>query len=314
MIENIPTEKLYDKDYIKIIDEMELLKSKIQGHYFELSMAGTGSLFYSVFDQILSPLKNKRKMRVPVNYFLIKLKKFLININKICTSYVDYVWTKDTVLSGATPATVRRVEYPWAINNGQLTKNLKILDVGSGPSMFPIYLASLGNEVVSMDNDEVLMKHVCPKLARWCETNVEYSFADATKINFDDNTFDRVFCVSVLEHLEEEYRNIKNQRDYHKKNLDIKAINEMLRVLKPNGLLVMTVDWSEYPKNYRSYKLDDIYYRMLKDFHKFLLKNEKPIINWDELKKKHSEAWKAFPPANYPYDDSRAMGIVLRKK
>ncbi len=312
MIENIPTEKLYDEDYKKIIDKMEFLLTKIQGHDFELSMVGTGSLTYTVFDQILSPFKNIRKIRVGANYFLIKLKKFLINHNKIRTSYVNYVWVKDNVLNSPMLYPVRKVEYPWVIFNGQLFQKSKILDVGSGPSMFPMYLSSLGNEVVSIDNDEVLMKYVCPKLAEWCETKVEYRIGDATKINFDDNTFDRVFCVSVLEHLEEEFGN-RDQTNFHTKNLDIKAINEMLRVLKPGGLLVMTVDWSENLEDHRSYKLDDIYNRMLKDYQKLLVKNEKPIINWNELKKKHLDAEKKFPPYNYLVE-GWAMGIVLEKK
>ena len=117
------------------------------------------------------------------------------------------------------------------------------------------------------------MKYVCPKLAEWCGTKIEYKTGDAAKINFDDNTFDRVFCVSVLEHLEEEFRN-RDQKDFHSKNLDIEAIKEMLRVLKPGGFLVITVDWSENTDDYRSYKLDDIYNRLLKDYQKLLVKNE----------------------------------------
>lgn len=312
MIENIPTEKLYDEDYIKIVDKMEFLFTKIHGHNFELSMVGTGSLTYTVFDLILSPFKNIRKIGVVANYILIKLKKNLIRRNKIRTSYVNYVWAKDNVLNSPMLYPVRKVEYPWVVLNGKLSEKLKILDVGSGPSMFPMYLASIGNEVVSIDNDEVLMKYVCPKLAEWCGTKIEYRVGDAIKINFDDNSFDRVFCVSVLEHLEEEFAN-RNQKEFHAKNLDIKAINEMLRVLKPNGLLVLTVDWSENPEDNRSYKLEDIYNRMLKNYHDLLIKNERPIINWDELKKKHLEAEKKFPPYNYLVE-GWAMGIILQKK
>ncbi len=311
MIENIPTEKLYDEKYIEIMSKIEKLRSLILKHKFSLSLAGTGSKFYSICDIILEPLKES-KLKVPINYFLIKLRSYLIQMKMIQTSYVNYVWTRDVILSSTFPAPVRRVEYPWAVENSQLKKGMKILDVGSGVSMLPIYLASEGYDVYSIDNDDTIIKKVCPKLSEWCKTKIQFSIGDATKINFEDNYFDRVFCISVLEHLEEEVGNI-NQRDFHKKNLDIKAINEMLRVLKPNGLLILTLDWSENPSDFRSYDINDIYDRLLQNVKHLLVENKKPKVDWNVLKEKHLAAEKEFPPYSYLVE-GWAMGIILKKQ
>ena len=116
----------------------------------------------------------------------------------------------------------------------------------------------------------------------------------------------------VIEHLEEEVIDGKHV-NYRKKNLDVKAIEEMLRVLKPNGRLILTFDWDENPENLRSYTIDDICNRVLKKYSDFLVENKKPTIEWDALRKEHIKAWKAFPPYNYVYD-GWSVGSVLVKK
>lgn len=51
---------------------------------------------------------------------------------------------------------------------------------------------------------------------------------DILEIPFPDNHFDLIICNHVLEHIED----------------DTKAINELLRVLKPNGNAILQVPWS----------------------------------------------------------------------
>ncbi len=50
---------------------------------------------------------------------------------------------------------------------------------------------------------------------------------DAKNLPFKESTFDRVFCVSVLEHIEKDHS---------------LCVREMLRVLKPGGILILTLD------------------------------------------------------------------------
>ena len=312
MIENLPTEKLYDSAYVKMMDGLEAIRTKQLSHGFEINMLGTGSRLYSISDSIFSGVKKSRSLRRYVSFLQRKYLNHLVRSGKLVASKFNVIWTKDAVTSSTLPYPVRRVEYPWAFFNAKLDGPAKILDVGSGISIFPAYLALQGHEVYSIDNDDTLMEKIAPKLAEWSGTRVNYSIGDAINIKFGDNTFDTVFCISVLEHLEEEKIDGKYV-NYRKQNLDIKAINEMLRVLKPGGLLVLTFDWSESPEEMRSYKLADIYDRVLKPYRPLLLQDKKPDINWDELKNRHIEAWKAFPPYDYVYE-TWSMGAILRKK
>lgn len=55
---------------------------------------------------------------------------------------------------------------------------------------------------------------------------VEYFEEDMRRMTFHDNSFDVVTCISVLEHIKESRA----------------ALHEMVRVLKPGGLLIATVD------------------------------------------------------------------------
>lgn len=58
-------------------------------------------------------------------------------------------------------------------------------------------------------------------------------------MNFPDNYFDRVFCLSVIEHIPE--------KDWKK------CIQEFERVLKPKGRLVITIDMEIGQANHRLY-------------------------------------------------------------
>lgn len=312
MITNIPTDGLYDETYKKIIDEMMALREKQLHHTYELNKLGTNSTIYSIADSILSPFNNGKLKRYS-RFFLRKLSENLKKKNKILVSnIVDVVWTSKTIESSSLPYPVRRVEYPWAILNAQLDHPMKILDVGSGISLFPIFLGAQGHDIISIDPDKVLMEKISPKLAEYCGVKVKYRVGDATNLDFEDNSFDRVFCISVIEHFEEEIVNGKPV-NFHKKNLDVKAIGEFLRVLKPGGFLIPTFDWSEDPHEHRSYKIDDIKNRVLKPYQEFLLSQKIPDINWEELKKKHLKAWKEFPPYNY-IKEGWAIGVILQKK
>ena len=165
MIENLSTKKLYDNEYNKIMKEMKLLTTEYNNHKFELLLLGTNNKFYSNLDYSLEPLKKTKSLRKMINFSLRLLRRYLSYRKKILVSYLNYVWTADLILNNIEPAPVRWVEYPWAIMNSKLSNQMKILDIGSGRSLFPFFLASKGHDVVSIDNDDVLMDRISPKLA-----------------------------------------------------------------------------------------------------------------------------------------------------
>lgn len=117
----------------------------------------------------------------------------------------------------------KRWEYPWALEQARLGPRQKILDAGSGASIFPIYLAHRGHQVTAVD------LQVARRLGKSTGVSVDYVEADVVALPFGDGVFDGIFCISVIEHLPEE--------------AIAKALEELRRVLRPGGRLLLTTDY-----------------------------------------------------------------------
>lgn len=115
--------------------------------------------------------------------------------------------------------TMKRVEvvYDEMLSKDNL-ENKELLDAGCGTGWFSKYAAERKAKVTSMDLGENLLKEVAKK----CEsTRVVGSILE---IPFLENTFDYIVSSEVIEHVPD----------------NKKAIEELYRVLKPNGTLVLT--------------------------------------------------------------------------
>lgn len=124
---------------------------------------------------------------------------------------------------------VRYFEYDFALRNFSSSSlaRIQILDISS-PYLFGFYLASsFGGEYNYINPDKTdlsLVKKYSSKL----KFTMKYSAdsADATSLSFSDNSFSHIISISVIEHINGEG--------------DSEAIKEMWRVLKPNGILILT--------------------------------------------------------------------------
>ncbi|HWF05414.1 MAG TPA: class I SAM-dependent methyltransferase [Candidatus Angelobacter sp.] len=134
-------------------------------------------------------------------------------------------------------------EYYWfetAIRNHQgaatASSRLKILDVGS-PKMLGLYLAS--NTEAEIMLTDISATNVDEYQTMWqalqakARGQASFSLQDARSLNFPDAEFDVVFSMSVIEHIEGEQG-------------DSQAIHELLRVLKPGGLLALSVPFGAH--------------------------------------------------------------------
>ncbi|MFX1388585.1 MAG: methyltransferase domain-containing protein [Promethearchaeota archaeon] len=137
-------------------------------------------------------------------------------------------------------------EYPWVLANLQLKKGMSILDVGCGTSPIQFLLSDLGCKVTGIDPYLNMKWHgINQKLNKRFNCDVKYHQGSGESVSFKDNTFDRVICVSVIEHCREsksfngKYLPL-NEIDH---KLQQKMLKEMIRVLKPGGLCVVTVDF-----------------------------------------------------------------------
>jgi SAM-dependent methyltransferase len=107
----------------------------------------------------------------------------------------------------------------------------KVLDVGS-PKMLGLYLGV--NTRAELTLTDISDLNVDEYRLMWrglegkAKGKVMFSLADARSLEFGDAEFDVVYSMSVIEHIEGEEG-------------DSRAIRELLRVLKPGGLLVLSV-------------------------------------------------------------------------
>jgi len=148
---------------------------------------------------------------------------------------------------GATETSPKKLwEYPWVLANLRLEAGMAVLDAGCGTSPLQFLMSQIGCRVTGLDpNEDVEWHGIQRKLARRFGCPIEYRLESMEAIGFPDDTFDRVCCVSVIEHchvtpLEGEPPEKKWERD---RELHRKMMGEMVRVLKPGGLLALTTDY-----------------------------------------------------------------------
>lgn len=132
-------------------------------------------------------------------------------------------------------------EYPWIYERVKdLTPtNSKVLDCGCGKSIFPIKMAEEGYSSYGLDYLEgnsitksgygLNRKHI-----NKYSNKVEFIIGGIQDIPVEDDYFDVVTCISVMEHI---IIDNKKDPDFH-----LKCLNEMCRVLKPEGYLICTYD------------------------------------------------------------------------
>lgn len=127
----------------------------------------------------------------------------------------------------------RMWEYPFAILSAELQQGMVCADIGCGMTPFTVYLKDNAKcEVVAVDPEvfDAGIRYkghgVSQEFARKTGLEVVQCAMEATPLASD--TFDRVFCVSVIEHLPSEVAR--------------RGVQEMARILKPGGRLIITVD------------------------------------------------------------------------
>jgi SAM-dependent methyltransferase len=143
----------------------------------------------------------------------------------------------------------RNVEVPAVINHLQVSPGQRVLDIGSPklPSLF--IWQRLGAEVYATDLFPYFFDEYYHYSGRLRRSNSAPAYhieqQDARQLRYPDNYFDRVYAISVLEHIEEQG--------------DSKAMREIARVLKPGGRCCLTVPFAD---RYRESTIDhEIYFK-----------------------------------------------------
>ena len=131
--------------------------------------------------------------------------------------------------------TDRYIEYSFVTRNLPCIPT-KVLDVGSCGSYFPLILAGLGYEVVSIDLREYsIIRHLKFE-------NFTFIKEDIKKITLPDNLFNTIIAVSTIEHIGigGRYGEDSCLRG------DIAALKQMTRILKMGGEIFLTFPFGKY--------------------------------------------------------------------
>jgi len=156
-------------------------------------------------------------------------------------------------------------KYPLRLRDWELFKvaqylppepgDYQILETGSFNTFFGAYIEDIAGQLVISDQFpyirftsllqqlRIYKRHPLKASYRtWlgaiqkAAPKAEVRTVDLTNICYPDDTFDFITCISIIEHIP---------------NYTL-AVNEMLRVLKPDGLLLLTTDVTPEPRPYEN--------------------------------------------------------------
>jgi 2-polyprenyl-3-methyl-5-hydroxy-6-metoxy-1,4-benzoquinol methylase len=132
----------------------------------------------------------------------------------------------------------RPIEYRFALECLAEARAKSVLDVGTGTTAWPHILRNCGFVVTAIDNihdywgSDVLNRH-------WTVLDVDITHPDGFSGHFDAIT-----CISVIEHIVEHER----------------AFENMLRLLAPGGILILTTPYSHHEYCANVYERSDASY------------------------------------------------------
>ena len=149
----------------------------------------------------------------------------------------------------------RAFEYPWAYFTADTSPGMRILEAGGGTSGLQFVLAQEGCQVFNVDpgidsdgglasslGEWRVTEELHQRLNRLFGTDVRLLRQRLQDADLEAASFDRVLCLSVLEHL-----------DYEEARGMLRAA---ARLLAPGGLLLLTVDlfldlapFGSFPRN-----------------------------------------------------------------
>lgn len=132
-----------------------------------------------------------------------------------------------TKVKGARLGILRFLEYPAAMRGLAPKPGMTALDIGSNYRPWPLWMLSSGCEVTVSDLPEQageLARYGAHDLVKRNAARFHAAAQDATRLEFSDASFDRVTCISVIEHIPD----------------DAAVMRQIGRVLKPGGRAVLT--------------------------------------------------------------------------
>jgi SAM-dependent methyltransferase len=140
----------------------------------------------------------------------------------------------------------RATEFPLALREGDFRPGERVLDVGS-PKLLSLFVAEkLGAQVTATDIEAYFVPELelLRELRSLAPEALRLQVEDGRRLSFPDDSFDKVFSVSVLEHIPD--------------GGDSECVREIARVLAPGGRCVLTVPF--WPQGRVDWRDADFYW------------------------------------------------------
>ena len=103
----------------------------------------------------------------------------------------------------------------------KISKNSFALEIGCGEGYGTNLLSQNVEKIIGLDVDKNIIVHA---LEKYGSENSVFRVYNGAKIPYEDNTFDAVISFQVIEHIQD----------------DINCVSEIHRVLKTNGIFILT--------------------------------------------------------------------------
>lgn len=138
----------------------------------------------------------------------------------------------------------RIVEYPWIFSRLPKSK-VKMLDAGSTFNYDYIVEHPLIKE------KDLIIYTYAPEEENFLNKRISYVFGDLRELPFKEDYFDVIVSQSTIEHIDMDNSmygyNINHNKNENTKSYEyMLAVNEMLRVLKRNGMLLITFPYGKF--------------------------------------------------------------------
>jgi 2-polyprenyl-3-methyl-5-hydroxy-6-metoxy-1,4-benzoquinol methylase len=187
--------------------------------------------------------------------------------------YINRICRTESLGQKFTHHNERPIEYRFALDCLARVRPRSVLDVGTGTTSWPHLLSGCGFVTTAIDNMRDYWDHQMVN-RHW--TVLDF---DITQPGEFHGPFDAVTCISVMEHIENHEA----------------AIQNMLNLLAPSGLLIITTPYNHSTYCPNVYKLPDVLYGQDQPY---ICRSHsaKEIEKWQQLgmRLKRRELWRLF--------------------
>ncbi len=144
--------------------------------------------------------------------------KFWDELNTECNDYTN----------NNNPMAIDRVRI---VNKLIYGKNIKVLNIGFGSASLENNYFTNNQKITNVSWAGIDISHKSVNYAKKKYPYANFEVGNIRKLGFDNNIFDYVICLEVLEHIQ----------PYH----TFEALSELFRVIKKNGNLIVSVPLNE---------------------------------------------------------------------